>query len=64
MQNDRYMTRREVQDYLGGRSRSALHCDVAAGRIPKPRRLGGRIYWLRSELEAAMREGGSDGSRA
>lgn len=64
MQNDRYMNRHEVQSFLGGRSRSALYVDVAAGRLPKPRRLGGRIYWLRSELEAAMREGGSDGSRA
>lgn len=57
MQNDRYMTRTEVQAFLGGRSRSAIYCDVAAGRIPKPRRLGGRIYWLRSELEAAMKGG-------
>jgi predicted DNA-binding transcriptional regulator AlpA len=62
MQNDRYMNRAEVQEFLGGRSRSALYVDVAAGRLPKPRRLGGRIYWLRSELEAAMKGGENVGA--
>jgi predicted DNA-binding transcriptional regulator AlpA len=38
---------------------------VVDGRMPKPRRVGSRLVWLRDELEAALRslpaEGNDDG---
>lgn len=53
---------RELRGKLGGRSRSAIYCDIAAGRIPKPVRLGGINLFDEAEVESALarlREGGS-----
>lgn len=52
--NTRYLTFQEVQSKLGGRSRAALYQDLKAGRIPKPLKLGTRVYWPEAELEAAL----------
>jgi prophage regulatory protein len=49
----------ELRTKLGHRSRSACYNDLAAQRLPQPIRLGGRLYWLESDLEAhlaAMRD--------
>lgn len=52
----KYLTLREVSQKLGGRSRSAIYTDLAAGRLPKPLKLGGRVYWPESDLEDRLRE--------
>ena len=39
---------------LGNRSRSAIYCDLAAGRLPEPLRLGGKLYWRESEVDAHL----------
>lgn len=44
----------ELRKKLGGRSRSAIYIDVAEGRIPEPLRLGGRLYWLESAIDAHL----------
>jgi len=44
----------ELREKLGGRSRSAVYVDVAEGRIPEPLRLGGRLYWLESAIDAHL----------
>ena len=51
-----YLTLNEVRARLGGRSRSAIYTDLAAGRLPQPLKLGGRIYWPSDEIEAHLRE--------
>ena len=51
----RYLTLREVSERLGGRSRSAIYADLAAGRLPQPVKLGGRIYWPEDTLAAHLR---------
>lgn len=60
-QGERYLTLRELSAKLGGRSRSAIYGDIAAGRLPQPLKLGGRIYWPESALDdflrAEVREG-------
>lgn len=53
---ERYLTLQELSAKLGGRSRSAIYGDIAAGRLPQPLRLGGRIYWPEGALDAFLRE--------
>jgi len=52
----RYLTLREVCQKLGSRSRSAIYADLAAGRLPKPLKLGGRVYWPEADLEDCLRQ--------
>lgn len=54
-----YITLAELRAKLGNRSRSAIYADMAAGRLPMPLKMGGKIYWPEEEVEAwlkAMRE--------
>lgn len=53
---DRYLTLRELRCKLGGRSRSAIYLDLQAGRLPKPVKLGGRLYWVEGEVDNHLRE--------
>jgi prophage regulatory protein len=53
MQN--YMTLNELRAKLGSRSRSAIYLDLAAGRLPKPVKLGGRLYWPEGDVDAHLR---------
>lgn len=52
---ERYLTLAEVSAKLGNRSRSAIYADLAAGRLPQPLKLGGRIYWPEHALDAFLR---------
>ena len=52
---EQYLTLEEVRAKLGNRSRSAIYTDIAAGRLPQPLKLGGRIYWAESEIDAHLR---------
>ena len=52
---DRYLTLAELRAKLGNRSRSAIYADLAAGRLPQPIKLGGRIYWAEAEIDAHLR---------
>ena len=40
-----YLNFSELRAKLGHRSRSAIYLDLAAGRLPQPLKLGGRLYW-------------------
>jgi predicted DNA-binding transcriptional regulator AlpA len=51
----RYINFPDMRAKLGGRSRSAIYVDLAAGRLPQPIKLGGRLYWPESDLEAHLR---------
>lgn len=51
----KYLTFTELRAKLGNRSRSAVYDDLAAGRLPKPLKLGGRNYWPEDELDAHLR---------
>lgn len=50
-----YLTLTELRAKLGNRSRSAIYADLAAGRLPQPIKLGGRIYWADSAIDAHLR---------
>lgn len=49
-----YLTLNELRAKLGNRSRSAIYADLAAGRLPQPIKLGGRIYWAGAEIDAHL----------
>jgi prophage regulatory protein len=50
-----YLTLTELRTKLGGRSRSAIYLDIAAGRLPQPVKLGGRLYWPEGDVETHLR---------
>lgn len=50
----RYINFPELRAKLGGRSRSACYNDLAEGRLPKPVKLGGRLYWRESDIDAHL----------
>lgn len=49
-----YLTLRELRAKLGGRSRSAVYLDMAAGRLPQPLKLGGKLYWPEADVDAHL----------
>lgn len=56
----RYLNFPELRAKLGNRSRSAIYIDLAAGRLPQPIKLGGRLYWPEGDIDkhlGAIREG-------
>ncbi len=51
----KYLTIKELSAKLGGRSRSTIYRDVKARYLPAPIKLGGRIYWIESDIDQFMR---------
>jgi prophage regulatory protein len=45
----------ELRAKLGNRSRSACYNDLAEGRLPKPVKLGQRLYWNEDDIDAHLR---------
>jgi len=52
----RYLTFRDVQAKLGGRGRTTIYRDVEIGWLPKPLKLGSRLYWIEADVDAAISE--------
>lgn len=46
----RYLTLSDVQNIIGGRSRSSIYRDVERGYLPKPIKLGSRLYWNEQQI--------------
>jgi prophage regulatory protein len=46
----RYLTLSDVQNIIGGRSRSSIYRDVERGYLPKPIKLGSRLYWEKAQV--------------
>ena len=51
----RYLTLTELRAKLGNRSRSAIYLDLAAGRLPAPVKIGGRLYFPEGDVDAHLR---------
>ncbi|MEL7026346.1 MAG: AlpA family phage regulatory protein [Pseudomonadota bacterium] len=49
-----YISLSQLQAKLGNRSRSSIYRDLEAGRLPKPIKLGSRLYWPEAEIEQAL----------
>jgi len=50
----KYLSFPELRAKLGGRGRTTVYLDVEAGRLPAPIKLGGRLYWIESEVDDAL----------
>jgi len=50
----RYINFRDLQEKLGGRGRTTIYRDVEFRRLPKPMKIGGRLYWSEAEIDALM----------
>ena len=50
----RYLTFRDLQTKLGGRGRTTIYRAMELGRLPKPYKIGGRLYWVESDIDAAI----------
>jgi predicted DNA-binding transcriptional regulator AlpA len=50
-----YLTLKKLSAKLGNRSRSLLYLDLAAGQLPQPVRLGGKLYWPEDDVDAHLR---------
>jgi prophage regulatory protein len=53
----RYLNFSQLRAKLGGRARSSIYLDLAAGRLPAPTKLGGRLYWRDDEVDLWMANG-------
>lgn len=47
-----YLNLNQLSAKLGGRSRSSIYRDVESKIIPEPIRIGGRLYWVESDVDA------------
>ena len=47
----RYLTLEQTSKKLGDRSRSSLYRDFAAGRLPQPLKIGGRLYLCEEAID-------------
>ncbi len=50
----KYLNFSELRAKLGGRGRSTVYRDIEEGRLPKPIKLGGRLYWIESAVDSAL----------
>jgi predicted DNA-binding transcriptional regulator AlpA len=51
----RYLSFRDLQFTLGGRGRSSIYRDDGPGGwLPKPVKIGARLYWREDEVDAAI----------
>lgn len=49
-----YLSMGMLRKKLGNRARSSIYLDVKNGRLPKPKLLGGRLYWQETGVDRAM----------
>jgi len=51
----KYLSFPDLQRKLGGRSRSSIYRDFGPdGWLPKPTKIGSRLYWNEADVDAAI----------
>ncbi|PWR03083.1 transcriptional regulator [Meridianimarinicoccus roseus] len=50
----KYLSFIELRSKLGGRGRTTIYRDVELGRLPKPVKIGSRLYWNEADVDAAI----------
>jgi prophage regulatory protein len=50
----KYLSFTELRAKLGGRGRTTVYRDVDDGRLQKPIKLGGRLYWVETDVDDAI----------
>lgn len=49
-----YLSFAQVQAKLGGRGRTTIYRDVELGRLPKPLKIGSRLYWNEADIDSTL----------
>lgn len=49
-----YLSFKDLQTKLGGRGRTTIYRDVDLGRLPKPVKIGSRLYWNEADVDATL----------
>jgi prophage regulatory protein len=49
-----YLSFKGLQVKLGGRGRTTIYKDVELGRLPKPIKIGSRLYWNEADIDATL----------
>jgi len=49
-----YLSFKDLQTKLGGRGRTTIYRDVDLGRLPKPLKIGSRLYWNEADIDATL----------
>jgi len=52
----RYISFRNLQAKLGGRGRTTIYRDVEQDRLPKPIKIGSRLYWDEDGVDDKLKE--------
>jgi predicted DNA-binding transcriptional regulator AlpA len=52
----KYLTFNDLRAKLGNRGRTTIYRDVEAGRLPKPIKLGVRLYWVEDQVDQHIKE--------
>jgi prophage regulatory protein len=50
-----YLSFTGLQAKLGGRGRTTIYRDVDLGRLPKPIKIGSRLYWNEADIDATLK---------
>lgn len=50
----KYLSFSELRQKLGGRGRTTVYRDIEANRLPKPIKLGGRLYWVEQQVDDVL----------
>lgn len=56
----KHLTMKELRKMLGGRGRTTIYRDIAAGRLPTPTKIGGINYFPEDLVQAALQQLRSD----
>jgi prophage regulatory protein len=49
-----YLSFKDLQAKLGGRGRTTIYKDCELGRLPKPIKIGSRLYWNEADIDATL----------
>jgi prophage regulatory protein len=49
-----YLSFSQLQLKLGGRGRTTIYRDCELGRLPKPIKIGSRLYWNEADIDATL----------
>jgi predicted DNA-binding transcriptional regulator AlpA len=49
-----YLSFKDLQAKLGGRGRTTIYKDCELGRLPKPFKIGSRLYWNEADIDATL----------
>jgi predicted DNA-binding transcriptional regulator AlpA len=50
----KYLSFSDLQAKLGNRGRTTIYRDVDLGRLPKPLKIGSRLYWNEADVDATL----------